>query len=35
MNWIDLTPVRDRWQTLITAVINNRVLQDAEDFLTS
>ena len=35
MNWIDVAPVRDWWQALITAVTNSLFPQHAWNFLTS
>ena len=35
MDWIDLTEDRDRWRALMNTVTNLRVLQNAENFLTS
>jgi hypothetical protein len=34
MDWIDLAQLRDRWQTLVNAVMNLRVPQNAGNFLT-
>ena len=35
MDWIGLAQDRDRWRTLVSAVINLRVLWNAANFLTS
>jgi hypothetical protein len=35
MDWIDLAQDRERWRTLVTAVMSLRVLQNAGNFLTS
>jgi hypothetical protein len=35
MDWIDLTPNRDRWQALVNAVINPKVSQNEGNFLPS
>ena len=35
MDWIGLTQDRDRWQTLLSAVMNLRVPTNAGNFLTS
>jgi len=35
MNWIDLTQNRDRWQALLNAVMNRRVLYNVGNFTTS
>jgi len=35
MDWIELTLNRDRWQVLVNEVMNLRVPQNAENFLTS
>jgi hypothetical protein len=35
MNWIELARDRDRWQALVNAVKNLRILQNAGNFLTS
>jgi hypothetical protein len=35
MDWIDLAQGRDRWRDLVNVVMNLRVLQSAENFLTS
>jgi len=35
MDWIDLAQDRDRWQTLVNAVMNFQIPQNAGNFLTS
>jgi hypothetical protein len=35
MDWIELARDRDRWRSLVTAVTNRRVPQNAGNFLTS
>jgi hypothetical protein len=35
MDWIDMAQDRDRWQVLVSAVMNLRVPQNAGNFLTS
>jgi len=35
MDWIDLAQVMQRWQTLVTAVLNLWVPQNTGNFLTS
>jgi hypothetical protein len=35
MDWMKLTQVRDRWQALVTAVMNFQVPRNAGNFLTS
>jgi hypothetical protein len=35
MDWIDLAQVMERWQTLVTAVLNFWVPQNVGNFLTS
>ena len=35
VDWIELAQDRDRWQTLVTVVMNHWVPQNAGNFLTS
>jgi hypothetical protein len=35
MDWIDLVQDRDRWQTLVNAIMNLWIPQNVENFLTS
>jgi hypothetical protein len=35
MDWIDMAHDRDRWQTLVSVVMNLWVPQNVGDFLTS
>jgi hypothetical protein len=35
MDWIELAHVKNRWRTLVNAVMKLRVPQNAENFLTS
>jgi hypothetical protein len=35
MDWIGLAQYRDRWRTIVSAVMNLRVPRNAENFLTS
>jgi len=35
MDWVDLDQERDRWQTLVNAVMNHRVTYNGGNFLTS
>ena len=35
MDWIDMTQNRDKWRTLMNAVMNLRFPQNAGNFMTS
>jgi hypothetical protein len=35
LDWIDMAQIRDRWRALVNTVMNLRVPQNAEKFLSS